>query len=194
MEAVIVYLIVYTVYRDVLFTSDNNLFAFGQLAFTICVLFINTKLFVLEMHHKTIVTTVGWCLTIWGWFMFNLLISGTHVMSAVIGPYPVRDDFIHNFGRQLLWWVTVLLALAAGLVLELCVTSLRRVYFPTDQDLWQEIERSGTGDVLNEHAAERGEVSEAQGGPASMHTAEEAADEDEWPEPKYAGRLSRDHM
>ncbi|KAG6124324.1 hypothetical protein E4U12_008342 [Claviceps purpurea] len=53
----------------------------------------------------------------------------------------VRNAFLHNFGRQLSWWATLLLALAALIVMDLVVQSVRRVYWPTDQDLMQRVEK-----------------------------------------------------
>jgi phospholipid-translocating ATPase len=61
--------------------------------------------------------------------------------NPAIGIYSVRDAFIHNFGPTLSWWVIILLELAALLVLDLAVQSVRRVYFPTDVDLMQRIEK-----------------------------------------------------
>lgn len=166
-ESLFIYMIVHRLYGE----SSGDLFSFGQLIFTIIVVFINTKLFVLEMHHKTIVTLIGWLLMVGGWFVWNLFVTGSGAIKHSISPYPLRGSFIHGFGRQPLWWVIFLLALAAVIVFELCVTSLRRVYFPRDQDLWQEIERLGAGKVLEEHAdtsgAEKGEVQHAQQ-PASI--------------------------
>lgn len=69
----------------------------------------------------------------------------------------MRDGFLHNFGHTGIWWLAVLLALAAAVVFELAVTSLRRIFFPKDQDLWQEIERyGGMDEILEDHANDPG--------------------------------------
>ncbi|ORY71498.1 uncharacterized protein BCR38DRAFT_331668 [Pseudomassariella vexata] len=143
-ETVIIYMVVWAIYDDILFTSDNSLFAMGQLVFTICVVFINIKMLVLETHDRTWVSLFGFLVMVGLYFMWNLFISGSNWISPTPSPYPVNGAFVHNFGAQLLWWVTCLLGLAAVTVFELCVTALRRIYFPTDQDLWQEMEQTGT--------------------------------------------------
>ncbi len=52
-----------------------------------------------------------------------------------------------------------MVAITAVIVLELLLTGIRRVYFPKDQDLMQEIENyEGVMTVMKEHAAERGEA------------------------------------
>ncbi|EFX00376.1 p-type ATPase [Grosmannia clavigera kw1407] len=159
-EACIIFYFIYGTYSSALFTSDTSLYAMGSLAFTVCVVFINIKMLVLELHSQTIVTAAGLFISVTGWFLWSILLSLVYGKSN--GPYLVRGTFLHNFGRTAIWWLTVLEALAAVVTLELIVASLRRVYFATDQDLMQEIEHyEGVRVVLKEHAAESGEAAEA---------------------------------
>lgn len=74
-----------------------------------------------------------------GWFIWLCILSTRYV--AQVGPYTVLNNFIHVFGPQLSWWVIWLLSLVALVVIELVVQSVRRVYFPNDQDLMQRIEK-----------------------------------------------------
>lgn len=53
----------------------------------------------------------------------------------------MHGAFIHNFGPQPAWWTTVILGVATLTVIELVVQSIRRVYWPTDQDIMQRIEK-----------------------------------------------------
>jgi phospholipid-translocating ATPase len=164
LESIMMYRIVHELYG----CRTNDLFAMGQLVFTIAVMFINTKLFILEMHNKTIIPLVGWLLMVSAWFLWNILLATTGIThKGQQIQYPVNHNLTRGFGRQPLWWITCVLAVATLCIFELCVTSLRRVYFPTDQDLWQEIEHLGAGGVLEEHAAttdvERGEAQQNVG-------------------------------
>lgn len=73
-----------------------------------------------------------------------------------VGKDMVRRGFLDNFGRQLSWWTTLLVALATLVVMDLVVQGVRRVYWPTDQDLMQRIEKdSSARKALREHAALR---------------------------------------
>ncbi|KAI1770052.1 phospholipid-translocating P-type ATPase [Hypoxylon cercidicola] len=154
-DTVIIYMMVWGFFKDILFTENNSLFPLGQLAFTIAVILINVKILILECHHKTVITLTGFALSIIGWFVWNLFIGAIYPVK--IGPYVVRGSFIHEFGNKLGWWATAGATIAAVLALELGLTALRRIYFPRDQDLWQEIEREGgVSEVLKEHAAEEG--------------------------------------
>lgn len=93
----------------------------------------------MEFHSKTIIPFIGLFISVAAWFLWNLALSGLYTRQ--VGIYTVRDGFIHNFGHRLSWWSTTLIALVALIVMELVVQSVRRVYWPTDQDLMQRIEK-----------------------------------------------------
>lgn len=143
-----------------------DLYAVGTMAFTLCVVFINIKMFVIELHHRTIITFGGLFISIFGWFAWNLFLSGIYAKAPA--PYVVRDQFIEGFGRSGMWWLMVFIILSALIVLELSVSAIRKSIWPTDQDLMQEVEHiDGVMDVMKEHAgggnddgsgAERGEA------------------------------------
>lgn len=89
-----------------------------------------------------------------------LVLSGIYPLK--FGPYIVRDAFIHNFGHTLSWWTIVLLELAALVVMELVVQAVRRVYWPTDQDLMQRIEKDNLVHGLFEDQVDMGDVEDGQ--------------------------------
>ncbi|KAI3396407.1 hypothetical protein diail_12215 [Diaporthe ilicicola] len=163
LEAVLIYYGVWGIFMNVDFNEDNTLFAMGDLAFTVCVLFINIKMLVLELHNKTLVTFIGFFISVGGWFLWNLFLSA--IYNPRVGPYIVRDAFIYNFGRKPTWWLTALMALAMVVVFELAVSAVRRIFSPQDQDLMQEAEKyAGVLDVMREHAAaEAGEAGAGAG-------------------------------
>lgn len=155
-ESILIYHIIHVIYDSALFTADTTIFAMGALAFTVCIIFINLKMLVLEMHNQTIISLVGLILSVGGWFLWNILLSLIYAPTA--GPYIVRDAFLQNFGRKAIWWLTMLVALLAPIVLELTLAAVRRIFKPRDRDLMQELEHDeGLMDVMKEHAAERGE-------------------------------------
>ncbi|PSS00840.1 hypothetical protein BD289DRAFT_458411 [Coniella lustricola] len=145
LEAVFVFFGVWGIFSHLTFDFDNSLFAMGDLAFTAGVLFINVKLLVLELHNKTVVTFIGFFISVAGWFLWNLFLSA--IYSETPGPYAVRDAFMDNFGKTSTWWLTLAMVLAMVVVFELAVTALRRIYWPQDQDLVQEQEKFGVDGV-----------------------------------------------
>ena len=98
------------------------------------------------------VTFVGFFISIGGWFLWNIFLSA--IYQGSVGPYIVRHAFLLNFGRKLQWWATMLVGLAMLVVLELVVQGIRRVYWPTDQDLMQRIEKDmGVGGSITQLTA-----------------------------------------
>lgn len=144
----IVYYITWAVYHMALFTEDTSLYAMGTICFTVGVVFINTKLFILELHTKTVITFAGYIITSGGWFIWLLILS--KLLSKEMNVYLVYDTFIHNFGAHLSWWTTLLLAFTAPILLELIVQSVRRVYWPTDTDLMQRMEKEHDAAAMRE--------------------------------------------
>ena len=156
-EALVIFYVIYAVYSAALFTSDTTLYAMGSLAFSVCIILINLKMLALEMHNQTIISALGLLISVAGWFMWSLLLSGVYTSKS--GPYLVHGSFLHNFGRTATWWVALIVALTAVVVLELVVSGVRRLLFPTDLDLMQQIEHDrDVRAVLHEHAAESGEA------------------------------------
>ncbi|CAG8973915.1 hypothetical protein HYALB_00003693 [Hymenoscyphus albidus] len=141
-ECMIIWFVMFGLFGESTFTSDNNLFSMGQLCFTSAVVFINTKMLILEMHNKTWVPAFGWIISVGGWFMWNILLSFAFKPTTKVYPlYPVADGFLTRFGRNILWWLVVLLSLAAVVLLELGVSSIRKSFWPTDTDIFQELQK-----------------------------------------------------
>ncbi|OAA67788.1 ATPase, P-type, phospholipid-translocating, flippase [Akanthomyces lecanii RCEF 1005] len=135
----IVYYVTWAVCNVALFTEDTSLYATGTICFTVGVVFINTKLFILELHTKTVITFAGYIITTGGWFIWLLILN--KVISPTMNVYLVYGTFTRNFGAHLEWWTTLLLAFIGPIMLELVVQSVRRVYWPTDTDLMQRMEK-----------------------------------------------------
>lgn len=167
-EAIFIYYAIYGTYLPAMFINDTSLYAMGTLAFTDCVVFINLKMLVLELHNQTIISLVGLIISVGGWFVWNLFLSG--IYPPEVGPYIVRRAFLDNFGREPMWWATAAMVLVAVVLFELLFASVRRVFWPRDQDLMQELEKeAGIMEVMREHA-------EAAGGPHHFPSAKPTTD------------------
>ncbi|KAI1113328.1 phospholipid-translocating P-type ATPase [Nemania sp. NC0429] len=124
---------------------DNSLFPMGELTLTIVVVLINVKILILEMHNKTWLPLAACALSISLWFFFSLVIDALPRKYSAGTAYSVYRGFTGDFGGSLAWWAVAVIGILVALGANLAVTALQRVFFPTDRNLWQEIE--GRGDV-----------------------------------------------
>lgn len=156
-EAMVIYFCMLGLYGQALFTEDNSIFALGSITFTSCVILINTKLqYVsppfphitthltppprfIETHSKTATNAAALLISIGGWFLWNMILASAYPLGAPI--YPVRAAFFTTFGRSLPWWLTLLLILTSIHVLEFAASSLRAAFLPTDEDVFQALEK-----------------------------------------------------
>lgn len=97
------------------------------------------------MHTKTVIAAIGLIISIGGWYVWNMLLSGT--FEATYRLYQIRRAFLDNFGHTLNFWAVSLVILGACMVLELLCSALRRVYFASDVDLLQRMERQEKKDA-----------------------------------------------
>ncbi|KAH6724008.1 putative phospholipid-transporting ATPase [Leptodontidium sp. MPI-SDFR-AT-0119] len=98
-------------------------------------------LILIEKHNKTIISFLGWLISVGGWFLWTLLLSLVFTPGKTYPLYAIKDGFIKGYGRNLLWWLVLILTLAALILLELGVSSVRKAFWPTDVDLFQELQK-----------------------------------------------------
>ena len=137
-EAMVVYFTMFGLLGHVAFTRDNSLFAMGDLTFTVCVVVIVLKLQVLEMHNHSVTTVIACVLSIGGWFLWNIILSQTYTDNVI---YFVRDGFLEKFGRNVLWWLVVVLSVSSVLLFEIVVRAVKTAWKPTDVEVFQALEK-----------------------------------------------------
>ncbi|KAI1173445.1 phospholipid-translocating P-type ATPase [Nemania sp. FL0916] len=121
---------------------DNSLFPMGELALTIVIVLINVKILILEMHNKTWLPLAACALSISLWFFFSLIIDALPTHYSGDSAYRVYHGFTTTFANTLAWWTIAIIGIAMVLGANLGTTALQRVFFPTDRNLWQEIEQT----------------------------------------------------
>ena len=137
-QAVIVFFIMLGLFGQTVFTTDNGLYAMGALTFTACILIIATKMQFWELHNKTYTCVISIFLSVGGWFLWMIILSSTYQNNVI---YDVREGFLERFGRDTLWWLTLILVLAACWILEIGVKAAQRSWFPSDADCFRELEK-----------------------------------------------------
>jgi phospholipid-translocating ATPase len=137
-EAMLVYFIMYGIFARASFTLDNGVYAMGVMTYTACVVIVNVKLQVLEIHNKNILAAIGLGLSLLAWFAWNLLLSGVYKNNVI---YNVKSGFLERFGRNGLWWLTLIVIVLTFLLFELAIKSLKAAFFPSDVNAFQVFER-----------------------------------------------------
>ncbi|KAJ9653951.1 drs2 neo1 protein [Neophaeococcomyces mojaviensis] len=138
-ESQIVYFTMYSIYGEALFTRDNQLFAMGALAFTACVTLISLKLQFFELHNKSMMAALAIFLSVGGWWLWNLILSSIYDPSNEI--YNVNGGLVHRFGKNTLWWLTLILIVLSVSILEILIKAIKTIYFPNDVETFQVYER-----------------------------------------------------
>ena len=138
-ESCVVYFIMYSIYGEALFTRDNQLFAMGCLAFTACITIISVKLQFIELHNKTAAAGIAIFLSVGGWWLWNLVLSAFYPEDALI--YYVNHGILDRFGRNPLWWLTLILIVVSVCIFELIVKAVRVAIWPSDVDIFQALEQ-----------------------------------------------------
>jgi len=137
-DAMVVFFIMFGLFGESIFTKDNGLYAMGALSFTACVIVISTKMQLLEMHNKSVTAIIAIVLSVGGWFLWNILLSLIYGNNSI---YYVKHGILDHFGQNLLWWLTLFLIVSSVVLWEITISSSRAAIFPTDIDVFQELEQ-----------------------------------------------------
>ncbi|KAL8694468.1 MAG: hypothetical protein Q9218_000880 [Villophora microphyllina] len=137
-EAMVIFFLMLGLYGKAVFTLDNGLYAMGVLTFTACIVVIASKMQFTEIHNKSVTCVIAMFLSIGGWFAWNLVLSSIYTSNAI---YNVRDGILDRFGRNALWWLTLILIVTSCCGLEICVKALKVAFLPEDEDVFRELEK-----------------------------------------------------
>jgi len=155
----IVWFVSWTAYGIFDQMGDQGIFALGDLAFSVAIMWTNVKLFLIETHHKNVIELVAFSITVGGWWLWNIFLSEAYGRAPTI--YGARNGFTEKFGKDLNWWLTVLIILMILLVLQVTYKICRRKILGVanwipgvgttklsrygvdagDLDYWQELEK-----------------------------------------------------
>lgn len=120
---------------------DNTIFPLGLLTFSACVIIVNIKLQLLESHNRSIMSAAAIVLSIGGWFLWNIVLSSRYNSSQSKHIYLVKDNFLLVSGRNLQFWAALLVIVGAVVIFEITITTTCIALFPTDVDVFQELEK-----------------------------------------------------
>ncbi|KAF9872390.1 phospholipid-translocating P-type ATPase [Colletotrichum karsti] len=111
-------------YADSEMIDDDGLYAQGFLTFVACVIWINIKLLVVELHHKTKLafwSALGSVAAIWIYGLITAMVA-----SPSSGPYSVKGGLIGGFGKDPAWWCTLILVVGFLSLMEMGSKALKQ--------------------------------------------------------------------
>ncbi|KAH6982444.1 hypothetical protein EDB80DRAFT_592698, partial [Ilyonectria destructans] len=106
----------WSAYVDSETIDDNGLFAQGTITFIVCITWINYKILILEMHHKTKIVIWSAIGSIAGLWLYEVVSSLT--VGAEMSPYSPSMGVITGFGRDPTWWMTIIWVLGVLMLME----------------------------------------------------------------------------
>lgn len=121
---VTVWFIIWASYGHFNVMGDNGLFALGDMAFSLGIIWTNWKIFWIEIHYKTAIAIASFFITVGGWFAWNGFMSAAY--SDNLSPYDVKGGFSKTFGTDLNWWLTLLVALVVLMTAEIVYGATKR--------------------------------------------------------------------
>ncbi|KAK9471327.1 uncharacterized protein V1510DRAFT_438027 [Dipodascopsis tothii] len=137
-QAVLVtYVMVYVWARHT--AVDDGMYPMGTMNFAAIIAGIALKLNFSETHNKGVLNFGSLIISVGGWFLWTLVL--TSIYPEELTRYLVKDSLVQTFGRDGTWWITLVLAVVAAYLLDVMLICLRATFFPTDTDLFQEIEK-----------------------------------------------------
>ncbi|KAI0398363.1 hypothetical protein F5Y17DRAFT_410106 [Xylariaceae sp. FL0594] len=133
MQGTLLWVLVWLGYGVLGRPRDNGLFAFGDLAFSIGILWTNWKLFIFETHYKTAIVIGAFGITVSGWWAWQAFLSGVYTLQP--SPYAGRGSFVNTFGRDTLWWCLLFGVLLVLVALDMVFKFAKRYLIILD--LWK---------------------------------------------------------
>lgn len=136
-ESIIVFFTMRGLFGEAIFTPGNDLYAMGTMTFTACIIIINSKLQLLEQRNRTIVALICMIVEVGGIFLWNIAFSLVYGNNFV---YNVKGGLLSRFGKNPLWWFSLLLIVASCLLFEITTRVVKNALFPTDVETFQQLE------------------------------------------------------
>ncbi|KAF2216371.1 hypothetical protein CERZMDRAFT_119890 [Cercospora zeae-maydis SCOH1-5] len=136
--AMIVYFSVWGLYGDAIFSASNDIFGLGSMSFTACVIIIALKLQVIEQRYKSIMAFLAVFLSVGGWFLWNIILGAVYAPSL---KYSVRDGIFSRFGREGMWWLSLIISVVAVSIMEIGIRAVKCAFMPTDVETFQTLEQ-----------------------------------------------------
>ncbi|CAG8472503.1 26679_t:CDS:2 [Dentiscutata erythropus] len=120
--------------------ESPQLYELGLTVYTCVVFVVTIKIAYVECHNWTAITHATSFLTLFGWFLYQIIYSLVYPIDPSNATYDVRGVFQRD-GTKSEFWITVLLTTFAAIIPNILTKIGKNVFYFTDVDKYQAIEK-----------------------------------------------------
>ncbi|KAK3989354.1 hypothetical protein QBC44DRAFT_381574 [Cladorrhinum sp. PSN332] len=126
LEGIAVWFLCWTLYGGMgsAVVKDGGLYALGNLVFSVNIMWINMKLWILDTNYKTVFILATFGITVAGWWIWQVALAGAYENGLWL--YLVHDGLFTAFGTDPAWWVTLFAVLGLLASFEIAMRSVKR--------------------------------------------------------------------
>lgn len=121
--------------------SDSTLYPLGVVNFTAIVILINVKAQFLEMKNRNWIAFTSVLLSSGGWLVWCCALP---ILNPTDGIYDVAYGLYYHFGKDVTFWCTCFALVVLPVVIDIVYQTLKRTLWPTDSDIFAELEKKST--------------------------------------------------
>ncbi|KAK4222902.1 hypothetical protein QBC38DRAFT_65854 [Podospora fimiseda] len=126
LEGVGVFFLCWTLYGGMgnAAVKDGGLYALGNLVFSVNIMWINMKLWILDTNYKTVFILATFGITVAGWWIWQVALAGAYENGLWL--YLVHDGLFTAFGTDPAWWAALFALLGLLASFEISMRSIKR--------------------------------------------------------------------
>lgn len=141
LECVMAGFITYHIFGANMLLKDNSIFPFGVVIYTIIVAIVNLKTqLIIMMYYITLISILVIVISVGGYWLFNILIGLVYIIDAS-KTYFAQREFWTQTGTELFYWATCLFGVMVAMLFELLIKMVWFIFWPTDVDQFQMLEK-----------------------------------------------------
>lgn len=119
---------------------DNTTYPLGVIMFTVLIIIINTKCNIIEMHTITKLSIISWIISVFGWFIWCMLLVLLY-KSKINTIFYVQHGLFEEFGTDYTFWFSLIILIIFGLFIDLIFNLIKLFLIKlSDSEIFQYLE------------------------------------------------------
>lgn len=140
LQCVMISFLAYKFYGSNYGVKDTSIYPLSVVVFLSVVLIVCTKFqFITMMHYITPISVLAAGISVWGYLIWNLFVGAIYDLKPD-KTYFAESEFKNILGKEACFWATVALCWVCGVLFELLVMIIQKLFFTTDLDIFESLE------------------------------------------------------